>query len=254
MSHESQQPSLGVNRVDGLTSLAKGVLGTAPFLGPTLAEILGPTLAEIVGHVIPNQRFARIAEFVRRLDERMQRLEKEAVQDRMQEPDNIDLIEDAFTQVARATTQERIEHIASVVVNGIAAEELNHAESKRMLWLLGQLNDEDIVLLRSSLPMTREDYESDAEFQKQHSDLLAPDAIHRGSSDDEFEAAALKASYRQHLLDLSLIRQRFKNPKRGEFPEFDQKTGMIKAHGSEVTRWGKMFLRYLELIPDWYQH
>ena len=183
----------------------------------------------------------------------MQGLEQDAVQARMYEPIGVDLLEDAFTQAARATTQDRLEHIASVVANGIAAEELNQAESKRMLWLLGQLNDAEIVLLRSRLAMTREDYQRDAEFQKQHADLLAPDATHTGSSQEEFEEAALKASYRQHLHDLELIRQRFKKPKRGEFPEFDEKTGMMKASGSDVTRLGKMFLNYLDLIPEWYQ-
>lgn len=245
MNHDSQKPELSTNRFDAAASLAKGVLGAAQFVGPMLAEI--------VGHVIPNQRIDRIAEFVRLLDQRLQDLEKDVVQNRMQEPTGVDLMEDAFSQAARATTQERIEHIANVVANGISAEEQNHAELKRMLWLLGQLNDAEVILLRSRLAMTSEDYERDADFQQRHSELLAPDANHMGSSDDEFNEAALKASYRQHLRDLGLIRQRFNKPKRGELPEFDEKTGMMKASGCDVTRLGKMFLRYLDLIPDWYR-
>lgn len=246
MNQDSQNSELSTNRVDAVTSLAKGVLGAAPFVGPTLAEV--------VGHVIPNQRIDRIAEFVRLLDERVRGLEKDAVQTRMQAPPGVDLLEDAFTQAARATTQERLEHIANVVANGIESEVLNHAEAKRMLWLLGQLNDAEIILLRSRLAMTREDYERDADFQKQHTDLLALDATHMNSSEEEFEEAALRASYRQHLHDLGLIRQRFKKPKRGDFPEFDEKTGLMKASGSDVTRLGKMLLRYLNLIPEWYRN
>lgn len=243
MNQEAQQPSLATNRVDGLTSLAKSVLGAAPFVGTALAEI--------VGHIIPNQRVDRIAEFVRLLDERLKRLEQEALQDQMQEPDNVNLLEDAFTQAARATSQERLEHIANLVANGISSEELKQSESKRMLWLLGQLNDAEIVLLRGNLPLTQEEYGLDEEFRKKHSELLAPDAIHRDSSEDEFEKAALKTSHRQHLYDLALIRKRFRKPKKGQFPEFDEKTGMMKASGSDVTRLGKMFLRYLDLIPEW---
>lgn len=246
MNDDSQKLGLSTNRIDAVTSLAKSVLGAAPFVGPTLAEI--------VGHVIPNQRIDRIAEFVRLLDQRLQHLEKDAVQYRMQEPMGVDLLEDAFTHAARATTQERLQYIANLVANGMSAKEKNHAESKRMLWLLGQINDAEVVLLRSRLAMTREDYERDADFQQRHSELLAPDATHMGSSEDEFREAALKASYRQHLHDLGLIRQRFKKPKRGELPEFDEKTGMMKASGSDVTRIGKMFLRYLDLIPDWYRY
>lgn len=245
MNQESEQISLAANRVDGLTSLAKGILGAAPFIGPTLAEI--------VGHIIPNQRIDRIVKFVRLLDERLQKFEQETLQTQIQEPANVDLLEDAFTQAARATSQERLEHIANLVANGISSEDLKQSESKRMLWLLGQLNDAEIILLRGNLPMTREEYDLDEEFRRQHSELLAPDTIHMGSSEDELEDAALKTSYRQHLHDLTLIRKRFRKPKKGQFPEFDEKTGMMKASGSDVTRLGKMFLTYLDLIPEWYQ-
>jgi hypothetical protein len=246
MDQDTRQRSLTTNRVDGLTSLARGVLGAAPFVGSVLAEI--------VGHVIPNQRVDRIVEFVRLLDERIQQIEKDFVKTRMQEPGNVDLLEDAFIQASRATTQERLRHIANIVVKGLSTEDMNQTESKRMLWLIGQLNDAEIVLLRSRLATTREDYERDAAYQTLHSKLLAPDATHLGSTEDELEAAALISSYRQHLHDLGLMRQRFKKPKRGEFPEFDEKTGMMKESGSDVTRMGKMFLRYLDLIPDWYQY
>ena len=37
MNKDSQQSELSTNRVDAVTSLAKGVLGAAPFVGPTLA-------------------------------------------------------------------------------------------------------------------------------------------------------------------------------------------------------------------------
>lgn len=246
MNHPIQQNILPANRIDGLTSLAKGVVGAAPFIGPTLAEI--------VGHIIPSQRIDRIAEFVRLLDERVRGLEGETMQVRMQQPDNVDLLEDAFTQAARATSHERLEYIANVVANGLSAEELNHAETKRMLWLLGQLNDSEVVILRSKLATTREDFDVDAEFREKHTQLLAPDATCMGSSDDEFAEAALKTSYRAHLHDLGLTRKRFKKPKRGEPPEFDDKTGMVKANGADITRLGKMLLRYLNLIPSWYRH
>lgn len=240
-----QQIRLTTNRADGLTSIAKSFVGAAPFVGPTLAEI--------VGHIIPNQRMDRIAEFVRLLDERVKGLEQEAMQARMQQPDNVDLLEDAFIQAARATSHERLEHIANIVANGISAEELNYAETKRMLWLLNQLNDAEVVILRGKLAICREEIEQDAEFRGKHERLLTPDLTHLGSSEEEFEEAALKASYRNHLHDLGLTRSRFKRPRSGELPEFDDKTGMMKANGADITRLGKMLLRYLNLIPSWYQ-
>lgn len=243
MNQEDQQYSLATNRVDGLTSLAKSVLGAAPFVGTALAEI--------VGHIIPNQRVDRIVKFVQLLDERLQRYEQKTLQDQMQEPDNVDLLEDAFTQAARATSQERLEHLASLVANGVSAEELKHSQTKRMLWILGQLSDSEIVLLRGSLPRTRGEYDLDTEFQTKHGKLLATKPIHMNSPEEDLEDDALKTSYRQHLYDLALIRQRFRKPGRGEVPEFDDKTGMMKSSGSEVTRLGKMLLRFLDLYPQW---
>jgi hypothetical protein len=32
------------------------------------------------------------------------------------------------------------------------------------------------------------------------------------------------------------------------FPEFDEKTGMIKASGYEITSLGKLFLKYIDIL------
>ena len=213
--------------------------------------MIGPLIAEIVGNVIPRQRVDRISEFVRLLDNRLRQMEQSVLDGKFREPAVIDLLEDAFLQAARATSHERLEHIANVVANGLSADELKEAEAKRMLWLLGQLNESEIVILRSRLVMTREDAEEDTEFWSKHAELLAPDTTVMGSFEEDFEEAALKASYRQHLHDLGLLRQRYKKPRRGELPEFDERTGTMKASGSDVTRLGKMFLRYLKLVPEW---
>jgi hypothetical protein len=218
-----------------------------------MVPVVGSLVAEIVGNIIPNQRVDRIVRFVQLLDERLGKLEQETLKTKFTHPPVVDLLEDAFTQAARATSQERLEHIANVVANGLSEVELNESETKRMLWLLGQITDAEVVILRSKLVMTNEDAKRDAEFRSKHEQLLAPDVTHMGSSEEEFEEAALKASYRQHLHDLGLIRYRFRQPRRGEMPEFDDNTGMMKASGSEVTRLGKMLLRYLNLIPGWHR-
>lgn len=245
MEENSKKPELDDNRVDGVVSLAKGVVGAAPFVGSLVSEV--------IGYVIPNQRIDRIAEFVRLLDERVKNIEKERLEQRFCQPLGIDLLEDALYLAARATSHERLEHIANVVAHGISAEEMNQAETKRMLWLLGQLNDQEVVILRSQIALTRTDIERDAEFRERHADLLTPVATHMGSEDGDFEEAALKNSYRRHLIELGLSRNRFKRVGKGEIPQFDPSTGTLKATGSEVTRLGKMLLRYLDIMPEWYQ-
>ena len=245
MTNETHSSDLQSNRVDGLVSLAKGVVGAAPYAGAILAEV--------VGQIIPNQRIDRIAAFVRLLDERVQHIEKDRLEDRFRQPEVVDVLEDAFTQAARATTHDRLEHIANVVANGISAEELKETATKRMLWILSHLSDSEVILLRSKLASVRSDFQKDAEFREQHADVLSPDVTDTGSTEDEFEEAALNASYRQHLHDLGLTRLRFSRPKRGEVAEMDGKTGMMKASGTDITRLGRMLLRSLNLIPDWYQ-
>jgi hypothetical protein len=244
--HMADQLQLNSTSIDIIASASKGIVGAVP--------VAGALLAEIVGNIIPNQRVDRIVRFVRLLDERLVGIEQEVAKARLTQPAGIDLLEDAFTQAARATTQDRLEQIASVVANGIAPAELDHAETKRMLWLLGQLSDIEVVLLRGRLVQTREDVDADKEWRAKHEEVLRPRSPHLGSPREEIEEAMLHASYIQHVVDLGLLRHRFKTVRKGEIPEFDEKTGMMKASGSDVTMLGRMLLRYLNLIPAWCRH
>ena len=240
-----EQPKLGNNTTDIVAAISKVGVGMVPYVG----SILG----EIIGNVIPNQRIDRITQFVQHLDERLVAMEQETLRTRMMLPLTVDLLEDAFTQASRATSNDRIEQVANVVAHGISAETMDQVETKRMLWLLGQLNDIEVILLRNGLVRMNQEYQLDSEFQKKHAKILAPRAPHMNSSEDEIEEAALFNSYRQHLADLGLLRGRFKQAKKGELPEFDEKTGMLKASGYDVTRLGLMLLRHLGLIPSWYR-
>lgn len=239
MSEDSQD--LKNKPVDWAVVLTKGGLGAIPFVGSLLAEV--------IGNVIPCQRHDRLARFLKMLDERLQTVEHETLKARLAQPEVVDVLEDSFFQAARAVTEERLEHVTNVVSNGLSAEQLDTAETKRMLWLLGQLNDAEIIILRGVLTDTIDELD-DEEFRQIHAQLLAPDMTCDDSTEDEFDEAAIKSSYRQHLFDIGLITHRFQRPRQGELPEFDPSTGMMKSGGTEVTRLGRMFLRYVKLIPD----
>ena len=236
-------PSLNVNTSDYVTSLAKGAFGAIPFAGPIAAEI--------IGHVIPNQRADRIVRFVQLLEERVKHLEQDSFRERCSEANSVDLIEDALFQAARAKSEDRLEQLANIVANGLCNDDLKQAEASKMIWLLEKLNDTEVILLRARLVQMNEDVQRDAEFRERHASIIAPRATHMGSSWEEIEEEALHKSYTQHLVELGLLRPNFKRPRKNEFPEFDLKTGMIKASGHDVTLLGKMFLRYLSLIPEW---
>ncbi len=234
---------LQTNRTDRVVTSAKAVFGMVP--------IAGSVLSEVIGEVIPNQRMERLVKFVEKLGERVEHMEADAFGERCRIPDCVNLIEDALFLAARAKSDERLDHIASIVANGISEDEQKRIQADKMLWILEKLNDVEVVLLRGSLPRTREEHDFDFEYRNKHREILAPKTPTRGSDWSEVEEAAMFDSFRQHLVELNLVRVRYQKPKRNELPEFDDKTGMMKAGGRELTLLGRMFLQYLDLIPHW---
>ena len=236
-------PSTASNSADKVTAFAKGVLGAVPFVGPMAAEI--------VGAVIPNQRVDRLVRFFELLEERVKHLEQASFYEKCLEQDSVDLIEDALLQSARAKSEERLNYIADIVANGLVSGEKERLESQKMLWLLEKVSNIEVILLRGQLPGDGDEYRADAKFQTTHNEILKSRALDMGSSDEEFDEEALYSSFKMHLVDLTLLRPNFRKPRRGEFPEFDHRTGKMKASGHAVTRLGKMLLRQLKLMPEW---
>ena len=174
-----QLPSLTTNAVDWTAVAAKGGLGAIP--------VVGSLAAELVGSIIPNQRMDRIVHFLELLEVRVKDLEKSKLDGRKSDPQFVDIMEDAFFQASRAVSEDRLEHIANVVAKGLSADELNYAEAKQMLWLLGQLNDIEIVILRSRLALTNEDHAKDRDFRNKYQDILQSRVPVLGSDQDEHE-------------------------------------------------------------------
>jgi wyosine [tRNA(Phe)-imidazoG37] synthetase (radical SAM superfamily) len=124
-----------INRRDIIVSASKAVASFIPYVGPFMAEIIGV--------VIPNQRWDRISEYVRILNEKVVNLEE-----KINNQESVDLLEDSLLQSARALTRERKEYIASMLKNGLMKEEQTHAEKKKLLSILGELNDIEIIFLK----------------------------------------------------------------------------------------------------------
>ncbi|MEO8496478.1 MAG: hypothetical protein ABI614_15525 [Planctomycetota bacterium] len=216
---DPEQKQLQSTWVDGVTSLSKSAIGVVPYAGTFFAEI--------VGHVIPNQRIDRIVRFIKKLDDRLRELEA-TLDERCNDPEVVDILEDSFFQAARAITDDRLDYIADMVANGLSQDELNFAEAKRMTWLLGQLEDVEIILLRSRLPRTDRELKKDQEFRTRHTNHIHSTPVHLGSSPEEREKDAIRTSYFTHLQRLGLL-----------------------ADEAKLTTLGRILLRYLNLLPDW---
>ena len=227
--------NLDNNSNDRWASLSRGVLGALP--------IAGPLVAEVINNFIPNQRIDRISKFVKCLDERLSGLEKQLLENNFNDPYFIDLLEDGFWSAARAISEERINYITSIVVDGISEDKQKNMEAKRFIQILAELNDIEVIILRSYLMH----YQEDQDFHEKHKDILAPPVSRMGSSDEEVGKSVMYNSYKQNLVKLNLLKPNFKRPKRGEIPEFDEKTGMMKASGYEITFLGRMLLVHVGL-------
>ncbi len=227
------------NWLDRTTSLTKGVLGACP--------VAGPLLAEVIGSLIPNQRIDRIAAFTRHLDDRLKDVTGERFEERMRQPEMIDLLEAGFFVAAKSLSEAKIEHAAEVVSQGLTAEELDHQRLKVVLDLIGQLEDHHLLVLVS---YTR-DKQMDHEWHEKHQDLLMGPRVHLGSTSEEVDRGVVHATIKEKLRSLGLLRPRFKKPRRDELPEFDPETGMMKSSGFELTSLGNLVLATLGQAERW---
>lgn len=227
----------GFSKTDWAVTLSKGIVGWAPFVGPLIAEVIGAT--------IPNQRLDRIGRLMQELNARVGGIERERVEARFNDPEFVDLLEDGMVEASRSLEQTRIEYVAAMLKNSIQDEELKRLRDKRLMALLGELNDLEILLLASYTKAKQED----TEFQERHRTALRPPPPATfGGPKVDWDDTTMYEEQRNHLLRLGLLKIRFKKPKRGELPEFDENTGAIKASGRDITQLGRMLLRRIDVL------
>jgi len=230
--------SLDNTKSDIIASASKGIFGAIP--------IVGPLAAEVVGTLIPNQRLDRIQRFLEALEQRVQAMEADRVKDRFKQPEVIDLLEDAFYSSGRTLSEDRIQYIADLVGSFIEDETIEHIRSKKFLSLLSELNDAELLILINYGHL----YIGDYSFADEHENVVRPIPVHMQSPLEDREKAQLHDSYKRKLVENGMIRPKFKKPKKGTFPEFDDKTGMIKANGFEVTPLGRLLLEQIGQMPE----
>ena len=200
---------------------------------------VGPIIGQLISEVIPNQRLERAEAYLRQLAERVERLE--AVRDA---PDRIALFEDGALLAIRALSEDRMNHIARIVSSGLNGSEREVLESRRLLTVLAQLDVDDIIFLESKI------YGRLDEAIDRHPDIVRRPMLMLNSDEEEQTQAALWHLREQTLFRLGLLRHKFIKPKRGEMPEFDEATGMVKARGARLTPLGLLLLRHLDLADE----
>jgi hypothetical protein len=239
MSEDDQQlpEEIKTQAIDYVSSGAKAILGVVPFAGSLLAEI--------AGSIIPRQRVDRIADFAAKLEARIRHLEEKEVRPHLDDVEFTDLVEEALRQASRSTTEERRGYLASLVAQSLSSEAIEHAESKHLMRILGELNDLEVLWLRFFHVPT---IGGDQEFRELHKDVFEYCATYIGCSTEELDDYALQESYKDHLTQLGLLTRHIS--KLDGMPEFDRFSGDFKVSYSETSPLGRLLLRSIGLIDD----
>ena len=232
-------PPLGGTGRDVTVALFKGGLGAIPFVGSILAEI--------VGQLIPEQRSTRLEQYAMALHRRLSTIEEFELRRKLREPDSIDLFEDGAMQSARAIRTDRIEYLAKLVADGIVGDDAQRLQSKRLLNLLRELDDAQIIVLASHLQKNQRD----SEFWKRHPGTVDFPFVSIDATRAEEDKALIQQLATDQLIRLGLLKPHFATVRQGEIPELDIRTGMLKAAPyAELKSLGLLVLRQLGLAGE----
>ena len=227
------------DKTDALVATAKSVLGAVPFAGPLLSEL--------VGSLIPNQRLDRLTKYVKELEARFSRIDREKIDNALNSEEGIDLFEEGFVQASRSLTDERRKYIANVVANGVDDKTVEYSESKYILKLLQELNEQEIIWLRFFMAPT---IGGDEEFRKKHINILDPVHAYLGSDERTIEKASLQDSYKDHLERLGLIRSHYRMDRNTGVPAFDRFSGKPSVSYRDLTPIGQMILKQIGFTDE----
>lgn len=218
--------------VDHLAAIGRSIASVVP--------LAGGLLAEVVGTVIPGQRADRIATYLRELNVRLELLADDVKAGLASNAEKIDLIEEGGFQAARATSSHRISQIVEAVSRGMVEEDAEIVRRKRLLLILGELDDDEVNVLnaygRSYGGGDRAAFKSISRPMPRH--IQAPRSL---SEQNELYDAGVA-----HLVRLLLLRKNYGTIKRGEIPAFESQSGEFK-HTVEVSLLGRMLLAEIGL-------
>ncbi len=235
-------PALEVQKVDIAVSALRSSLGVLP--------VVGPLMSELVGFTIPNQRFDRLVKFCVELEKRLERIDNLILKHASQDENFTDLLEEGLRQSVRSLSDDRREYIASIIANSLTQEKIDFVESKQILRILGEINDIEVIWLRFyACPLL----EGDTEFRQKHEKILNYEHAHLQSPKSVLDKETLQESYRDHLVQLGLLKPEYESVKFNqsiELPVMDHFSKSPKISHYEITLLGKIVLQQINLDYD----
>jgi hypothetical protein len=126
------------NKADYAAMVGRAVASALPWVGGIIGELLTA--------VIPGQRVDRVVDFRKRLEKRMEELERIFNKDN---PRTVDLLESAVIASARAVTLDRNRYLANLIAESEDVTPEQYEVSQKILQALGELTDKDIEVLQA---------------------------------------------------------------------------------------------------------
>jgi hypothetical protein len=228
-------PKIDVGAVVTRIGMKWALLSTGP---------IGAALVTVIEEVMPALRAERLTTLASELNDLTTSIPGDVLGLRVREPERFDLLEDAMWQAARASTRERIAHLANVVANGLKAEDARELDRRHVLKLLAEVNDVEVLILRRHGFMVME---RRAAFTEKHPELWYEPATY-GSTRAETDRSTVQADYDEHLLRLGLLRMRYSRAEI-EKPKFDS-TGRLEGDWMELSEMGQLLLREIGCPAD----
>jgi hypothetical protein len=242
------ETDLNTNRSDFLAMFIKGLMSITPSLDLTgtvgFLLNISPMLSEVVTSFIPNQKIERAITCLQVLDIKLEHVRQDVLELKLKSAEGTDLLQDGLNQASRAFSEERLEYIACLLKNSLTMDDLDHIGKKKLFSILDSLNDAEIVTLKFNSITSRN---QQIEFAEKHSELFTPISLHMGCSQEDIDKAAVRNTYKKKLVELDLLQPVYKKPQKGQVPEFDENTGMLKISGHRITSLGKLLLRYIDI-------
>lgn len=209
-------------------AIVKGGIASVPFVGSLAVELLNVT--------IPNQRQERIEKLLNILSSKVFDIAPEQLEEKFNSPDFVDIFEDILFQSVRATSSERLEYLASVVEYGLRQEEIEHLQIKRLLEILKEINDVEVILLQSYEKKNK----NNQDFKQRHSNIFDSSKL---EPDKRQEHKVMLENYNSHLINLGLIGKSL-------FVDSFQRKSNISESDLWITKLGVMLLEKIGIKQD----
>lgn len=202
----SQDNELGIAPSDFIAMLSKGFSGAIPVVGPFVAEVLGA--------VIPNQRADRFVKFLVAFEERVKKIELDnaELKARFINPEFIDVFEEGATQAIKAFSGERLKYIAQILSNVLKESELNHLKTKKLLLLLSQVSDPEIIFLQFYYLVQEGAPGDENEFWLKHQNIMEFKDNSMGMPTENYEDYEIQEAYLYNLTHLKLLNKDSSGP------------------------------------------